>query len=123
MPWSAPAARSPVRSRRRPASPCRRHPTWRFRCIATPSRRTWNPPAVRPPQRCGRAERPVCRWWDREAFDSDPENPLEEPCRRADRQFVGALLVLVLRHGKSVAGAAVELHLEFDLGLAEFLVN
>src|SRR3954468_7749058 len=54
---------------------------------------------------------------------SDPENPLEEPCCRADRQLIGALLFLIFRHGKSVARAAVELHLEFDLGLAEFLVN
>ena len=54
---------------------------------------------------------------------SNPEEVLEEARRGRDRLRVGALLVFVLRHREAVAGAAVELHLELDLGLAQLVVD
>src|SRR6266850_7488615 len=52
---------------------------------------------------------------------SDAEQLLERSCRRADRLRIGALLGLVLRAGKAVARAAVDLILEGDLRGAQLL--
>src|SRR2546423_10154426 len=52
---------------------------------------------------------------------SHTEQLLERSRRRADRLLVGALLDLVLRSGKAVAGAAVDLVLEGELRAAQLL--
>src|SRR5713101_8885970 len=52
---------------------------------------------------------------------SDAEQLLERSRRRADRLRIGALLGLVLRGGKAVAGAAVDLVLERELRAAQLL--
>src|SRR5262245_19650204 len=52
---------------------------------------------------------------------SDAEQFLEGSRRRADRLLVGALLVLVLWRGETVAGAALDLVLERKLGGAQLL--
>src|SRR5438093_302711 len=52
---------------------------------------------------------------------SDAEQLLEGSRGRADRLRIGALLGLVLRGGKAVAGAAVDLVLEGDLRAAQLL--
>src|SRR6267154_882219 len=52
---------------------------------------------------------------------SDAEQLPERSRRRADRLFVGALLGLVLRRGKAVACAAVDLVLEGELRAAHLL--
>src|SRR6266702_5397091 len=52
---------------------------------------------------------------------SDAEQLLERSRCRADRLRIGALLGLVLRGGKAVAGAAVDLVLEGDLRTAQLL--
>src|SRR5437899_11205360 len=51
----------------------------------------------------------------RALYTSDTEQLLERSRCRADRLRIGALLGLVLRGGKAVAGAAVDLILEGDL--------
>src|SRR6266850_7767992 len=52
---------------------------------------------------------------------SGAEQLLERSCRRADRLRIGALLGLVLRGGKAVAGAAVDLVLEGKLRAAQLI--
>src|SRR3989441_10091341 len=52
---------------------------------------------------------------------SDAEQLLERSRGRADRLLVGALLGLVLRGGKAVAGAAVDLVLEGELRAAQLV--
>src|SRR6266545_4492275 len=52
---------------------------------------------------------------------SDAEQLLERSRGRADRLHISALLGLVLRGGKAVAGAAVDLQLEGDLRAAQLL--
>src|SRR4051794_23976866 len=59
----------------------------------------------------------------RRSIRSTSEGCFEEARRGADRQLVGTLLVLVFRYREAMAGAAVEFHLKFDLGLAQFLVD
>src|SRR5438874_645328 len=52
---------------------------------------------------------------------SDAEQLLQRSRGRADRLRIGALLGLVLRGGKAVAGAAVDLVLEGNLRAAQLL--
>src|SRR5437879_10928724 len=55
----------------------------------------------------------------RALYTSDTEQLLERSRCRADRLRIGALLGLVLRGGKAVAGAAVDLVLEGELRAAQ----
>src|SRR5437899_8454063 len=57
----------------------------------------------------------------RALYTSDTEQLLEGSRGRADRLRIGALFGFVLRGGKAVAGAAVDLILEGDLRAAHLL--